>query len=190
MKKESPYALALKFNLEEIDMINEFSILFSGFLQLDSYVCYNFLHNMNSYTYSLELLFMLKFQLKSAYEDFYYIKVFIDDKIIVINEVEIFGEGYKDISLITDLSESKNCALPISMSFLHEGNSHKMFKKNKRNKSPIIYFQGMKTEMIFQDNYLGPERKGESGGMIEKYISTESNLVDDCLVLFMVNCLI
>ena len=66
----SPYYLAYKFNLEEIDKINEYSLLFQGYLQMDSQILFNYKVKDYSYSLSIEPLFMVKHHLKSNYEGF------------------------------------------------------------------------------------------------------------------------
>ena len=183
MEPDTPYFLALRKNLTEINELNEFSETFPCFLQLDSYICNNLIHEKESYTFSLEPLFVMKNQLFSMYEDFFYTKQFKDeeyaffydvDKITVINEAEIFGENHENISLIKG-SKARDCAFAISNSFRHEKNGHKKIRsKNRRKNSPILYYKGLKTLIVPNiKTTKNPDRsfiKGESGEMVEKYI--------------------
>ena len=67
----SPYYLATKFNLEEIDKINEYSKLFQGYLQMDSQLLFNYKIEDYSYSLSIEPLFMVKHHLNQIMRDFY-----------------------------------------------------------------------------------------------------------------------
>ena len=71
--------LAFKFNLEEIEKINEYSILFQGYLQMDSQILFNYKINDFSYSLSIEPLFMMKHHLKSNYEGFLFLEKNNDD---------------------------------------------------------------------------------------------------------------
>jgi hypothetical protein len=157
MEPDTPYSLALRKNLTEINELNEFSETFPCFLQLDSYICNNLIHEKESYTFSLEPLFVMKNQLFLMYEDFFYTKQFKDeeyaffyeaDKITVINEAEIFGENHENISLIKG-SKARDCAFAISNSFRHQKNEYKKIRsKNRRSDSPILYYKGLKTLIV------------------------------------------
>ena len=87
--------MANKFNLEEIDNINEFSRLFLAYIQSDSFILYNYYINTFSYSFSMEPLYMIKYHLKSNYEEFFftsreisdkYAYQALDEKITIINE--------------------------------------------------------------------------------------------------------
>ena len=130
----SPYYLAINFNLEEIDNINEYSKLFQGYLQMDSYILFNYLKKANSYSLSIEPVFIVKYHLKSNYEGFFFVEkiennilAWTEEKenIIVINETNLFERSkYKNIKYIKNEEDSKNHAFGISVVFRHESNSH------------------------------------------------------------------
>ena len=70
--KFSPYLMAYKYNIEEIQKTIESSRLFMGYLQLDSYILTNHLiKEEKSYSLSIEPLFMIKNHLLQAYEGFF-----------------------------------------------------------------------------------------------------------------------
>ena len=61
LEKFSPYLMAYKYNIEEIQKTTESSRLFMGYLQLDSYILTNHLiKEEKSYSLSIEPLFMIK----------------------------------------------------------------------------------------------------------------------------------
>ena len=104
LNSNSPYTLAYNFNKDQIKSLNEYSALFQAYLQLDSYQSFNYIHSMQTHNFSLELVFILKHQLLSTYNDFFYVKteksdenVYFDSntKIVVINEYELFGPNFK-----------------------------------------------------------------------------------------------
>ena len=69
--KFSAYYKAQEFNLKEIENINEYSRLFPAYLQMNSYIFLNYLLNNDSYSLSIEPLFILKKHLMSNYEGFF-----------------------------------------------------------------------------------------------------------------------
>ena len=60
-KINSPYILANNFNKEEIKNISIYSRFFSAYLQFDSYILYNYIYKENSFSFSLELDFIVKY---------------------------------------------------------------------------------------------------------------------------------
>ena len=96
-KEDSAYLLAQNFIIEEIDNINEFSRLFIGYLQMDSIILYNYQISENSYSLSIEPLFIIKHHLKSNYEGFFLLEE-TDDKILGWTEkrenITIINEQY------------------------------------------------------------------------------------------------
>ena len=195
------YNLENKFNIEEINNLNEFSRLFLAYIQLDSFILFNYCINEFSYSFSLENLYMIKFHLKSNYEEFFftsreisdkYAYQAVEEKITIINEKTLFNREYddKEIIDIEDFDESKHYALPISMEFRHEKNSHqKIASKNSGLFSPICYVRDLKykkyTEKI-SINIMGKngkmekkiQIKGESGKMVESFISSDVNKIN------------
>jgi hypothetical protein len=187
LNNNSPYKIAYDFNIEEINYLDEFSPLFQAYLQLDSYKCFNYIHNRISHTFSLELPFMVKYQLLTTYEKFFYIKsdedtelALIDNrtKITIINGISLFGKDHKKVISINNLNESKNYAMPLSMSFRHEkGGHYKYLLKNRDSISPLIYYKGLKIEV--ETNYNKRNIIGESGVMIENFISGNKKIINE-----------
>ena len=184
LNPNNPYTLAYKFNIQEIDNINEFSRLFFAYIQLDSFILYNHCIKTLSYSFSMEPLFMIKYHLKSNYEEFFftsrgisdkYAFQALDEKITVINEKSLFNKGIYDEEIIDieDINESKNYALSISMEFRHEKNTHqKLSGKNIGQLSPLFYvrdleFKKISLKVTIEDKII---EKGESGWMIESFI--------------------
>ena len=182
-KESSPYCMAVKFNLEEINNINEYSRLFSGYLQMDSYILTNYNikgENNQSYTFSIEPLFILKHHLISNYEGFFITErhnnniiawTDIDTRITIINEENLFGRSnLKDISFIEDNKTLKDHAFGVSIILRHEKNSHQ--KKNLKSGhiiSPCFYCDNGETKKICfknDDNRI----TGEDGILIESLI--------------------
>ena len=201
LNPNNPYNLANKFNIEEINNLNELSRLFLAYIQFDSFILFNYCINEFSYSFSLENLYMIKFHLKSNYEEFFftsreisdkYTYQAVEEKITIINEKTLFNREYddKEIIDIEDFDESKHYALPISMEFRHEKNSHqKIASKNSGLFSPICYVRDLKykkyTEKI-SINIMGKngkmekkiQIKGESGKMVESFISSDVNKIN------------
>ena len=188
-KDYSPYYLAYKFNLEEIENINEYCKFFLGYLQMDSYILanYNIGSGESSYSFSIEPLFILKYHLKSNYEDFFVVEkqgndkiawTNIDYRITVINEQNLFQRSNEeDVSYIIDKKALKNHAFGISIVFRHEKNSHQ--KKNLKNgnvRSPFYYCNNGKIKEI---KYLeeGNILTGEDGILIESLITEDRELI-------------
>ena len=175
--KKSPYLLAKELNENEIINLSEFSRSFAAYLQIDSFIMYNYLKNENSYTFSLELLFVMKYLLLSNYEDFIFTSRQASDEfayntynenITVINEANIFPADYQNLDDINNIEESRNYAVPISFEFRHEKNSHQKKKiKNKNSFSPFLYYRDGKFE------------KGESSKMVESFISEKKEVIND-----------
>ena len=175
-KDNSAYLLAQNFILEEIDNINEFSRLFQGYLQMDSYIMYNYKKESNSYSLSIEPIFIVKHHLKSNYEGFFLLEELNDnilgwaepyENVTIINEQYLFEKyKYKDPSNIQNESDLKDCAFGISIVLRHENNSHK--KKNLNNCyiiSPIYYCDN--GEAIELKKEISKKDGGEDGNIIE-----------------------
>lgn len=189
----SPYRLAKKFNLEEINNINEYSKLFSGYLQMDSHILsnYNSLINNRSYSLSLEPIFILKSHLISNYEDFFLIESHdnnilawteIDLRITIINERTLFKRAQIEnseyiLDYIHDDNILKNLAFGISTVFRHEKNSRQ--KKNLKNAkiiSPFYYCDNgiiKKIEFEESNNIL----TGEDGILIDSLITEKREII-------------
>ena len=184
-KDFSPYYSAYKFNLEEIENIDECCKFFLGYLQMDSYILanYNIKSGQSSYSFNIEPLFILKYHLRSNYEDFFVVEsqgndkiawTDIDYRVTVINEQNLFQRSTEeDVSYIKDKKALKNHAFGISIVFRHEKNSHQ--KKNLKNgniRSPFYYCNNGKikeTKYLEEGNIL----TGEDGILIESLITED-----------------
>lgn len=132
LNPNSPYAIAYNFNKEQINNLNEFNALFQAYLQLDSYQSYNYIFSRITHNFSLEMIFMLKYQLLSTYDKFFYIKrkdgnefAYLDSKtkITVINEYTSFGKTFKEDEIgknTKDTKRIKDYAMPLSLHFMHK----------------------------------------------------------------------
>lgn len=189
LSPNSPYILARDLNKNEINNLTEFSRLFCAYLQIDSYILYNYLKSQKSYSFSLELLFIMKFILLSNYEDFIFTTKENSDEfaynttnenITVINEANVFTNNFKTIKNVDDIEESKNLAFPLSMEFRHEKNSHqKRNIKNKKIYSPFLFYRDgnffeTKEEHKIENNSV---MKGEAGRMVESYLDTNNSVI-------------
>ena len=189
LEKNSPYVIGFEFNKRQINSLNEFHTLFQAYLQLDSYKAYNYLYSDETYTFSLESEFMIKKQLLSTYEDFFFIKrennnqySLIDKKtsITIINELKTFGDNYEEKKVLNDPKEAKNYAVQVSIDFLHEKSGHHKFSlKNRNDISPCIYFRGLKIEFeivhIYKEGLLWG---GETGRIIENFICKDKIIIE------------
>ena len=182
----SPYCLAIKFNLEEIDKINEYSKLFQGYLQMDSQILFNYKLDDYSYSLSIEPLFMVKQRLKSNYEGFLFKESNNDNliantenylNVIVINELNLFERSkYKDMEYINNIDDSKHHAFSISMVLRHESNSLKKHLKNQFTFSRIYYFiNGETKQYIYKDNI------GEDGIILENFITEDQGIINSLI---------
>lgn len=185
-KNDSAYLLAQKFILEEIDNLNEFSKLFQGYLQMDSYVLFNYKINAYSYSLSIEPIFIVKYHLKSNYEGFFILEEKNDnilgwteprENITIINEKYLFEKSeIIDPSHIQDEIQLKHCAFGITIVLRHEDNSHK--KKNLDNKeidSPLYYCEDGESINITKNN--SQIDKGEDGILIESLITKDYKII-------------
>ena len=174
------YKLALNFNKNIINNLTESSALTQGFLQLDSFILKNYCINEDekfSYTLSNEPLIMMKNHLLSSYENF----LFIDyentydenerkasqnpqNGITIINEKALFNCNKSE-----ELSGANN-ALPISMEFFHEKDSHS--KKNLKNLHIISPIYCIKNNEIIKLN------EAEDGRFIESLISDNKFILE------------
>ena len=185
-KEDSAYLLAQNFILEEINSINEFSKLFQGYLQMDSYVLKNYAIGEYSYSLSIEPIFILKYHLKSNYEGFFILEELNCailgwtepiENITIINENYLFQKfEQNDPSHISNEKDLKNGAFGISIVLRHENNSHK--KKNlinTFNNSPLYYCNDGKLIDIRIKNPI--LKKGEDGIIIESLITEEQTII-------------
>ena len=70
LSENSPYMLARELNKKEIINLTELSRYFSAYLQFDSFIMFNYYKKETSFSFSLELFFVMKHYLLSNYEDF------------------------------------------------------------------------------------------------------------------------
>ena len=186
LPKNSPYSLAYNFNKSEIQYLDEFSPLFQGYLQLDSFIGYNYIHNRHSYSFSLELLFMMRHQLINSYESFFFTEkshtkeIAITDslhQITIINETALFDD--KDInnnSVINNLDIAKNYAMPISMGLKHENGGHyKYLLKNLNISAPLFYYRKLNIEIEVDISHS--LIRGESGALLENFICPDKEII-------------
>ena len=186
LSKKSPYYLAKELNLQEINNLNEYSRYFTAYLQIDSFFMYNYLKNEESYSFSLEPLFVMKYLMSSTYEDFIFTTCELGDEyayytnnenITVINEVNVFNNKITIIKDIDDVEESKNLALPLSFEFRHEKNAHEYkTKRNLNELSPILFYKDGKFNKI-KDTNGNIIQKGESGRMVESFLTEDKYII-------------
>ena len=134
-KDDSAYLLAQNFIIEEIAHLNEFSKLFIGYLQMDSFVLYNFQIPQFSYSLSIEPMFIVKYHLKTNFEGFFILEEINArilgwtekrENITIINEQYLFEKtNFKDPSHVNDKKELKNLTFRVTIVLRHENNSHK-----------------------------------------------------------------
>ena len=191
LETDSPYVLAKELNKQEIIHLTEFSRYFVAYLQIDSYKMYNYYRNEESFTFSLELLFVMKYILLSNYEEFIFTTIeksneyaynTSNENITVINEANLFPNNYGVITKSKDPEESKNLAFPISFEFRHEKNSHqKRYSKNTKNFSPFLFYRDGKADRIEVYKKIDDKiiKKGESGKMVERFLSVEENVISE-----------
>lgn len=191
LNPNSPYAIAYNFNKEQINNLNEFNALFQAYLQLDSYQSYNYIFSRITHNFSLEMIFMLKYQLLSTYDKFFYIKrkkgdefAYLDSKtkITVINEYTSFGKTFKEDEIVKDTKDTKRIkdyAMPLSLHFMHENGGHNKFDlKNDDYYPSSVFFRGLNIEIeVFYNSFKDGIMFGESGIMIEKFISTDKHII-------------
>ena len=189
------YKIAINYNIDMINNLEENSKLYIPFLQLDSYILYNYMVNSNSYTLSLEPLIITKKHLLSSYDNFIFTckeKNKNNQKTLAYqncsNDVTTINEYYLFTKKETCDSEAlagNNYAIPISVNLLHERNGHsKKDKKNKRNLSPLYFYKKkkiIKVEKKYQKiDKLTNEVKGEAGNLVEYFIRYKGkNLVHE-----------
>ena len=187
---DNSYKIAIDFNKKMINELEENSQLFIPFIQLDSYILYNYKKNSYSFTFSLEPLILTKKNLLSSYDDFIftYKEKSENDQLTLafqctkndvtaINEYNLFPSN--------DICDSKELrgndkAVPISVNLLHERNGHsKKDKKNKRNTSPLSFYKQNEIVTI-NKNYQKKDKisgiiKGEAGHIVDSFIIYQSD---------------
>ena len=187
---DNSYKIAIDFNKKMINELEENSQLFIPFIQLDSYILYNYKKNSYSFTFSLEPLILTKKHLLSSYDDFIftYKEKSENDQLTLafqctkndvtaINEYNLFPSN--------DICDSKELrgndkAVPISVNLLHERNGHsKKDKKNKRNTSPLSFYKQNEIVTI-NKNYQKKDKisgiiKGEAGHIVDSFIRYQSD---------------
>ena len=186
LDKNSPYLLAKDLNIKEIENLTEQSKLFLCYLQLDCFILKNYYFDKKiCYSISLEPIFILKYNMISNYEDFFFIDKFgdddefvyqsIDENLTVINEKTLFNENFT--YFISDIKKSKNYAVPLCLDFKHEKGHMTRSHKNKFIDSPILYFKIGEIGIINYQDKNGI--KGESGRLIESFIDEDRNLIKE-----------
>ena len=177
LPETNSYRLAINYNKKMINNLDENSKLFIPFLQLDSFILYNYLINSNSYTLSLEPLIITKKHLLSSYEDFFFTcrqkekdnfttLAFqcVKNDITTINEHKVFPDEVFD----TKNLNGKNYAIPIIIELLHERNGHS--KKSKREQTPLYFYKKKKIVKASKDEQENNKEKGEAGCLVEYFI--------------------
>ena len=151
LTETNSYRIAINYNIDMINNLEETSKLYIPLLQLDRYSLYNYNINSISYTLSLEPLIITKKHLLSTYDNFFFtcqekeknnniIMAFQDkrDDVTTINEYAIFPDINVDSSKLC----GNDYAVPISTQLLHEKNGHsKNEKKNNRKLSPLYFYK-------------------------------------------------
>ena len=182
--KNNSYKIAINYNKNMISNLEENSKLFIPFLQLDSYILYNYFINAYSYTLSLEPLIITKKHLLSSYDNFIfttrqkqnndYLTLAYQNKsndVTVINDYGLFPTINNCDS---DILKGNDYAVPISAELLHERNGHsKKIKKNNRKSSPLYFYKRrnyIKADKDYQKSDVEKEEKGEAGLLIEYFI--------------------
>ena len=188
--EDNSYKIAINFNKKMINELEENSQLFIPFLQLDSYILYNYKNDSHSFTLSLEPLIITKKHLLSSYDDF----IFTYKEKSKDSQITLAFQCIKnDVTAINEYSlfpSNDNCdskelcgndkAVPISVNLLHERNGHsKKDKKNKRNPTPLCYYKENEIAEI-NKNYQKTDKisgiiKGEAGHLVDSFICYQTN---------------
>ena len=188
--EDNSYKIAINFNKKMINELEENSQLYIPFIQLDSYILYNYQKESYSFTLSLEPLIITKRLLLSSYDDFIFTYKekskdnqltlafqCIKNDVTAINEYSLFP--------LNDNCDSKelcgnDTAVPIAVNLLHEKNGHsKKDKKNKRNLIPLDFYKEKDISKI-NKNYQKKDDlkgivKGEAGHLVDSFISYKNN---------------
>ena len=179
MNEFKSYKLAFNFNINIIKDLTEKSALTQGFLQLDSYILTNYFLDSTKKTYTLtnEPLIIMKNHLLSNYDNFLFIFYEnhyhdsirkacqnIPNRITCINEKSIFNR--KDSQMLN----GKDNALPISIEFFHEKDSHsKKNLKNAHSTSPVYCCKNSDIDVL---------EEPEDGKFIESIIGNKALISD------------
>ena len=191
LNDNSPYKLAYINNKKEIEYLNENSYLFFCYLQLNSFILTNyFQNNEKSYHLTMGNIFTLKEYLLKSYQKFFIIERKNEKKfssyneyfkIIKINEEVLFPDfNYGIVKNLEEINRNKDLAIPISSSFRHEINGHRIRSlKNENNNIPTIYFKREGAQKIIFN--LEGKIKGEFGRIVESFIGTKEEIYNiDC----------
>ena len=168
LTNKNSYKIAMNFNKNIINNLNEESKLYIPFLQLDSYVLFNYLINVNSYTFSLVPLILTKKHLLSNYDDFIFTikrkEKFENFKLACQNRINNVT-AINDYCLfpLFDHCDSRKLlgndfAVHISIELLLKNNDYS--KKKKSGNSPL-YFYTRKSLKKFEEVYKKINRKDE-----------------------------
>ena len=185
LENDSSYKIAINYNINMINNLNEKSKLYIPFLQLYSFILYNYFINSYSYTLSLEPLILTKKHLLSSYDNFIFTYKeeekddFItlafqhrNNDVTAINEYDLFPlNKFYD----SDIIKGNNYAVPISLELLPKRNGHsKKSKKTKRNLTPLYFYTKKKIIRADKDyqalDNLTKQPKGEAGLLVEYFI--------------------
>ena len=188
--EDNSYKIAINFNKKIINELEENSRLFIPFLQLDSFILYNYKKDSYSFTLSLEPLIITKKHLLSSYDDF----IFTYKEKSKDNQLTLAFQCIKnDVTTINEYSlfpSNDNCdskelcgndkAIPILIHLLNEKNGHlKKDKKNKRNPTPLCYYKDNEIVEINKDyqkmDNLRGVIKGEAGHLVDSFISYKND---------------
>ena len=181
---DNSYFLALSFNKNIIYNLKENSALTIGYIQLDSYIMTNYFIYNKGKTYSLsnEPLILMKHHLLINYENFVFVYYessgkycenalfYKPNRVTFINEGSLFNSNY------SKSYHGKDFALPISMEFFHEKDSHsKKSLKNLRIKSPFICYKNEYNASIIL-------KEAEDGQFLESLIGDKEFIkaLKDC----------
>ena len=186
LSKNNSYKIAINYNKSIIKNLEESSKLFIAFLQLDSYILYNYNIGSNGYTLSLEPLILTKSHILASYDNFIFtVKekpkedetvVFAyqcpRDDITIVNDYGLFPSANNRNS---DKLRGNNYAVPITMILFHEKNAHsKKDKKNKRRLIPLHFYTRKNIKFTELDNQekikTNKIEKGEAGHLVEYFI--------------------
>ena len=188
--EDNSYKIAINFNKKIINELEENSRLFIPFLQLDSFILYNYKKDSYSFTLSLEPLIITKKHLLSSYDDF----IFTYKEKSKDNQLTLAFQCIKnDVTTINEYSlfpSNDNCdskelcgndkAIPILIHLLNKKNGHsKKDKKNKRNTIPLYYYKENEIVEINKDyqkiDNLRGVIKGEAGHLVDSFISYKND---------------
>ena len=181
----SPYYLAQEFNLEEIKYMNEYSRFFQAYLQMDSYILYNYNLDNMSYSFSIEPIFILKKHLIPNYENFLILQdennniiawTESDVQITTINTKNFFARELfiTSAQILDDEKIKKGITFGISIILRHEKNF--LPKKILKNNSSIYFCDNGKNKKILYKTGKGL-RFGEDGNIIESFLTENREIL-------------